>query len=143
MAQRIIATPGAIAVGIVFWYGFGAFTQPGMAQQATIGHYGCGTGCSISIEQLSSPTKMGNGWSKVLVKESTRIFDMNGSLERKSASTFWQFSKCDSDLLGRGYKSDGSDARTDRIYYEDGNKILDNAGGQAYRKWEALCTSPH
>jgi hypothetical protein len=143
MVQRFISAPGAVATGIVAWLGFGALTQPGMAQQATIGGYGCGTGCSISIEQLSSPTRMGNGWSKVLVKETAKIFDMNGRLERKSASTFWQFAKCDGDLLGRGYKSDGSDASTDRIYNEDGNKILDNAGGQAYGKWEALCTSPH
>jgi len=143
MAQRSICTPGVVATGIVAWLGFEALTQSGLAQQATIGSYGCGTGCSISIEQLSSPTRMGNGWSKVLVKETTRIYDMNGRLEGKTSSTFWQFAKCDGDLIGKGYKSDGSDATTDKIYYEDGNRILDNAGGQAYGKWETLCNSPH
>jgi hypothetical protein len=38
------------------------------AQQAVGGSFGCGTGCSVNETQLSSPTRMGNGWSKVLVR---------------------------------------------------------------------------
>jgi len=143
MSHRIVVCPVGLALRIGAWLGLSVLPQPVMAQQATIGGYGCGTGCSISIEQLSAPSRMGNGWSKVLVKETARIFDMNGKLERKTSSTFWQFAKCNGDLLGRGFKSDGSDANTDRIYYDDGTKVLDNAGGQAYGKWEALCGSPH
>jgi len=116
------------------------FPKGAIAQQATIGSYGCGTGCNVSVEQLSSPQRMGNGWSRVLVSETTR-----GSREIPSEQTrrFWQFAKCDDKFVGWGYKSDGSDAKIDNIYYEDGRKIVNNAGGQLYTKWEALCNSPH
>jgi len=120
-----------------------------IAQQATIGSYGCGTGCSVSIEQLSSPQRMGNGWSRVLVSETTRFYGPDGSetsfrgIPSGQSKKFWQFAKCDDRLVGWGYKSDGSDAKTDSIYDEDGRKIDYNAGGQLYTKWAALCTSPH
>jgi len=54
-----------ISVAIVYLY---AFYDDAVAQQATIGGNSCGTGCAISIEQLASPQRLGNGWSKVLVK---------------------------------------------------------------------------
>lgn len=125
------------------------FREDAVAQQATIGSYGCGTGCAISIEQLASPQRIGNGWSKVLVKETTRFYGPDGretsfrGIQSGQSEKFWQFAKCDGDVIGKGFKSDGSDATTMKIFDEDGRKIYYNAGGQAYSKWEALCNSPH
>lgn len=67
---------------------------------------------------------------------------MLGSPPRDRVRTFWQFAKCDADLVGDGYKSDGSDAATQSIYYE-GQRVDSSADGMAYSKWEALCNSPH
>ena len=121
-----------------------AFCANAVAQQAIIGGYSCGTGCAISIEQLASPQRLGNGWSKVLVKETTREYGMNGKLVRKSSSTFWQFAKCDGDVIGKGFKSDGSDAVTSRIYSEEGLRLDCGSGcGAVYQKWEMLCNAPH
>jgi len=120
-----------------------------MAQQATIGGYGCGTGCAVTVEQISSPQRMGNGWSRVLVSETTRFYGPDGressfrGIPSGQSRKFWQFAKCDGEVVGWGYKSDGSDAKTDRIFDEEGRKIDYNAGGQLYTKWEALCNSPH
>lgn len=125
------------------------FREDAVAQQATIVGYGCGTGCAISIEQLSSPQRLGNGWSKVLVKETTRFYGTDGretsfrGVQSGQSKKFWQFAKCDGDVIGKAFKSDGSDATTMRIFDEEGRKIDFNAGGQAYSKWEALCNSPH
>jgi len=120
-----------------------------MAQQATIGGYGCGTGCAVSVEQISSPQRIGNGWSRVLVSETTRFYGPDGretsfrGIPSGQSRKFWQFAKCDGEVVGWGYKSDGSDAKTHRIFDEEGRRIDYNAGGQLYTKWEALCNSPH
>ncbi len=113
-----------------------------IAQEATIGYYGCGTGCSISVDQLSKPIRMGNGWSRVLVKETTRIRDA-GLPASTTHKTFWQFAKCDGDVVGWGFRSDGLDARIDRIYDENGGRLEDNASGQLYTRWEVLCNAIH
>lgn len=130
-----------ISVAIIYLY---AFYDDAVAQQATIGGYSCGTGCAISIEQLASPQRLGNGWSKVLVKETTREYGMNGKLARKSSSTFWQFAKCNGDVIGKGFKSDGSDAVSSRIYSEEGLRLDCGSGcGAVYQKWETLCNAPY
>ena len=53
-------------------------STPVLAQNAVITGHGCGTGCSVSIEQLGLPFRMGNGWAKVRVRTTTRFYDMNG-----------------------------------------------------------------
>jgi len=123
------------------------------AQQAVVGSYGCGTGCKVSEKQLSSPTRMGNGWSKVLVELEQTCVDYRGipypkgadARGCKSGATWktWYFAKCDGDLWGQGSASDGRDAYTQKIYDEEGNKITYNSAGAIYSKWEALCNSPH
>jgi len=144
MSRKNRTVFGLVAKGIAAWLSFSGESQLALAQQATIGFYGCGTGCSISVNQLSSPTRMGNGWSKVLVKETMSEYGINGRLERTSSSKFWQFAKCDGDIVGTGFKSDGSDAVTSRIYNEDGVRLdCHSACGAVYQKWEALCNSPH
>jgi len=92
---------------------------------------------------------MGNGWSRVLVIETTYFVGPDGSetsfrgIPSGQTQKFWQFAKCDDKFVGWGYKSDGSDAKIDTIYYEDGREVNDNTGGQLYQKWKALCNSPH
>jgi len=123
------------------------------AQQAVRGSFGCGTGCSISETQLSTPVRIENGWSKVLVQLRQECWSgiegdpnpnrggrgcTHGSTWRK-----WYFAKCDGDLWGEGSASDGRDAYTQKIYDDEGNRITYNAGGAIYSKWEALCNSPH
>jgi hypothetical protein len=114
------------------------------AQQAVTGRFGCGTGCSVEERQLSTLSRMGNGWSKVLVELTERCATNTGRGCREGYTRkMWYFAKCDGDLWGEGMASDGSDAKTQRIYYEDGNPITSNAGGAIYNKWQALCNAPH
>ena len=123
------------------------------AQQAVVGSHGCGTGCSIKETQLSSPTRMGNGWSKVLVELeqscwSGIIGDSNPNRSGRGCThgakwRQWYFAKCNGDLWGAGSASDGRDAYTQKIYDDDGNPITYNSGGAIYDKWKALCESPH
>lgn len=109
------------------------------AQQATIGAYGCGSGCLVGIKQLSPATRMGNGWSKVLVEETTRLVDHESKPAGIRKSKFWEFAKCNGVLYGKGFKSDGTDRIVRSIYDEEGGPIIYNAGGQIYLKWKALC----
>jgi hypothetical protein len=123
------------------------------AQQAVSGSYGCGTGCSVEEKQLSRPTRMGNGWSKVLVELRQECWsgiegDPNpnrGGRGCTHGTTWktWYFAKCNGDLWGEGSASDGRDAYTRKIYDDGGNPITYNAGGAIYDKWKALCQSPH
>jgi hypothetical protein len=119
------------------------------AQKATIGIYGCGTGCAVYIEQISKPTRIGKGWSRLLVRETTRFYGSDGreisfrGVPSGQSIKFWQFAKCNGDVYGWGYRSDGSDAKMQKIFDKEGRKINHNAGGQLYAKWEALCSAPH
>jgi len=126
-----------------------AISPPVFAQNAIITGHGCGTGCSVRIEQLGLPLRMGNGWAKVRVRTTTRFYDMNGQETsfRGTLSgiqrTFWQFADCLGTTFGSGFKSDGSDAKTSAI----GERQIDgtfvryesNASGQIYWKWKKLC----
>ena len=124
-------------------------STPVLAQNAIITGHGCGTGCSVSIEQLGLPLRMGNGWVKVRVRTTTRFVDMNNQETsfRGTPSgiqrTFWQFADCLGTSFGTGFKSDGSDAKTLAI----GERQVDgtflrydiNVSGQIYSKWKKLC----
>lgn len=112
------------------------------AQQATIGSYGCGTGCIVNIKQLSPAIRIGNGSSKVLVEETTRFFDPEGKPDGTRKSKFWEFAKCNGNLYGKGFRSDGADAEARSIYDEGGRPIDYNAGGQIFLKWKTLCNAP-
>ena len=123
-----------------------------VAQQAIVGSEGCGTGCSFQERQLSSPRRMADGWSKVLVEKtqlcwSGQINDPNPNdirgCNHGAVSKRWYFAKCDGDLWGTGLASDGSDAYTQRIYDEKGSPITYNSAGAIYDKWKALCSAPH
>ena len=118
--------------------------QKSNAQQAVTGSFGCGTGCSVREIQLSSPSRMGNGWSKVLVEltEKCAANTGRGCREGYKRKT-WYFAKCDGDFWGEGSASDGSNAYTERIYDQEGNPITYNSGGAIYSKWKALCEAPH
>jgi len=123
------------------------------AQHAVMGSFGCGTGCFINEMQLSTPTRMQDGWSKVLVELRQQCWsgikgDPNpnrGGRGCTHGATWkrWYFAKCNGDLWGEGSASDGSDAYTRKIYDEGGSPINYNAGGAIYNKWKALCQSPH
>jgi hypothetical protein len=118
--------------------------QKAYAQQAVTGSFGCGTGCSVEEKQLSSPSRMGNGWSKVLVELTERCAINTGRGCREGyTSKRWYFAKCDGDLWGEGTASDGSNAYTERIYDQEGAPITYNSAGAIYSKWKALCDAPH
>ena len=115
-----------------------------LAQQAVIGTFGCGTGCSVEERQLSSPSRMGNGWSKVLVELTERCATNTGRGCREGYTLKrWYFAKCDGDLWGEGTASNGSNAYTKRIYDQEGRPITYNSAGAIYSKWQALCNAPH
>jgi hypothetical protein len=119
-------------------------TQKSNAQQAVTGSFGCGTGCSVKEAQLSSPSKMGNGWSKVLVELTERCAANTGRGCREGYKhRTWYFAKCDGDSWGQGTASDGSNAYTERIYDQEGNPITYNSAGAIYSKWKALCDAQH
>jgi hypothetical protein len=149
MKSLNLSSQGVIAALSVASLALYLYPKDSIAQQAVIGGYGCGTGCAVSVKQLSSPERIGNGWSRVLVSETTRYYGPDGretsfrGIPSGQSIKFWQFAKCDGSIVGWGYKSDGSDARTESIYDEEGRRIIYNAGGQRYSKWEALCNSPH
>jgi hypothetical protein len=114
------------------------------AQQAVTGSLGCGTGCSVKERQLSSPSRMGNGWSKVLVELNERCATDTGRGCREGYTRkTWYFAKCDGDLWGEGTASNGSNANTERIYDENGSPITYNSAGAIYAKWKVLCGAPH
>ena len=124
-------------------------STPVIAQNAIITGHGCGTGCSVSIEQLGLPFRMGNGWAKVRVRTTTRFYDMNGQeksfrgIPSGTQRTVWQFGDCLGTSFGTGFKSDGSDATTSAIGERkiDGTflKYDSNASGMSYSKWKKLC----
>ena len=124
-------------------------STPVLAQNAIITGHGCGTGCSVSIEQLGLPSRMGNGWAKVRIRTTTRFYDMNGQetsfrgMLSGIQSTVWQFADCLGTSFGSGFKSDGSDAKTSAIgeRQADGSflRFDSNASGQRFSKWKKLC----
>ena len=126
-----------------------AISTPVLAQNAIITGHGCGTGCSVSIEQLGLPFRMGNGWAKVRVRTTTRFYDMNGQetsfrgTPSGTQTTVWQFADCLGTSFGTGFKSDGSDAKTFAIGKRQENgtflKYNSNVSGMSYSKWKKLC----
>lgn len=114
------------------------------AQQAVTGRLGCGTGCWVDERQLSRPSRMGNGWSKVLVELTERCAPNTGRGCREGYTRkTWYFAKCNGDLWGEGTASDGSNALTQKIYDQEGNPITYNSAGAIYSKWKTLCEAPH
>ena len=126
-----------------------AISPPVFAQNAIITGHRCGTGCSVRIEQLGLPLRMGNGWAKVRVRTTTRFYDMNGQetsfrgTPSGTQRTFWQFADCLGTTFGSGFKSDGSDAKTFAVGIRQENgtflRYNSNASGMSYSKWKKLC----
>lgn len=110
------------------------------AQQAVIGSFGCGTGCNVKERQLGNPSRIGNGWTKVLVELTEECATNAGRGCREGYTRKrWYFAKCGGDLWGEGTASDGSNAYMERIFDQEGNPIRYNSGGAIYSKWQALC----
>jgi hypothetical protein len=121
---------------------------PSFAQEAVLPVRGCGTGCRIETVQLSAPSWMSDGWAKVLERASMFIVDMNGREEKffrgqplPTVEQYWIFAKCNDKWFGTGYKSDGSDAKTDTIYDESGNPLSYTAAGNVYDRHQKLCNA--
>ena len=141
-SSRLMNKLLAIAATLTIW-------SPVLAQNAIISGHGCGTGCSVSIEQLGLPLRMGNGWAKVRVRTTTRFYDMNGQetsfrgTPSGAQKTVWQFADCRGTSFGSGFKSDGSDAITFAIgeRQADGTFLRydSNASGRSYSQWKKLC----
>jgi hypothetical protein len=119
---------------------------PSLAQEAVLSVRGCGTGCRIETRQLSEPRLMGDGWAKVLERTSLYIVDMKGREEKffrgqplPAIEQYWIFAKCNDKWFGTGFKSDGSDAKTESIYDENGNPKSYTAAGNVYDRHQKLC----
>jgi hypothetical protein len=122
--------------------------SPSVAQEAILGVRGCGTGCRIETTQLSAPSRMGDGWAKVLEKSSMYIMGMDGIEEKyflgrllPAIEQYWVFAKCNDKWFGQGFKSDGSDARTESIYDESGNPKSYTAAANVYDRHQKLCNT--
>ena len=119
-----------------------------LAQEAVLPVRGCGTGCRIESRQLSEPTWMNDGWAKVLERTSLYIVDMYGREEKSfrgqplpAIEQHWIFAKCNDKWFGTGFKSDGSDAKTESIYDEDGRPKSYTAAGNVYDRHQKLCST--
>jgi hypothetical protein len=111
------------------------------AQRAVLDVRGCGTGCRVETIQLSRPSKMNDGWSKVLVKETWIEQDLNGvdSINNRYGGQYWFFAECQQGLTGEGMKSNRRDASITSIYTVDGLRKDVTASGNLYERWEKLC----
>ena len=122
--------------------------NPSVAQDAVLTVRGCGTGCRIETTQLSTPSWMSDGWAKVLERSSMYIVDMNGREEKyfrgqllPAVEQYWVFAKCNDRWFGQGFKSDGSDARTESIFDENGNPKSYTAAANVYERHQKLCNA--
>jgi hypothetical protein len=118
------------------------------AKEAVLRVRGCGTGCRIETVQLTSPSWMRDGWAKVLERESMYIIGINGRDEKyyrgqalPAVGQYWIFAKCNDKWFGIGYKSDGSDAKTESIYDESGKPKSYTAGENVYNRHQKLCSA--
>ena len=110
------------------------------AQKAVLDVRGCGTSCRIETIQLSRPSKMNDGWSKVLVKE-TWIWDPGfKNSEILKSGQYWFFAECQEGLVGGGKSSNRRDARwITSIYNTEGFRKDVTVAGNLYQRWEILC----
>jgi len=122
--------------------------NPSVAQDAVLTVRGCGTGCRIETTQLSTPSWMGDGWAKVLERSSMYMMDTNGKEAKyfrgqplPAVEQYWVFAKCNDRWFGQGFKSDGSDAKTESIYDESGSHKSYTAALNIYDRHQKLCNA--
>ena len=120
---------------ILFW------VTSSFAQRAILNVRGCGTGCRVETLQLSKPSTMRDGWSKVLVKETWIEQDFDGvdRINSRFGGQYWFFANCNEGLVGIGTRSDRHDAKLNSIYTVDGYKKNVTASGNLYERWKQLC----
>lgn len=111
------------------------------AQRAILDVRGCGTGCRVETMQLSKPSKMSDGWAKVLVSESWIEQDLDGvdHINGRFGGQYWFFANCNEGLVGSGSRSDRLDATVTSIYTVDGLRKNVTASGNLYERWRKLC----
>lgn len=100
---KILLSSGAAVCAIL--------VNPSVAQEAILGVRGCGAGCRIETTQLSAPSRMGDGWAKVLERSSMYIMGMDGIEEKyfrgrllPAVEQYWVFAKCNDKWLGKASK---------------------------------------
>ena len=116
-------------------------------QNAVSPSVGCGTGCRYEVRQIAAPELLDDGWARVQVEWTQRIYDLNGNestlrgIKSGTKTKGWNFSECTKKKFASGTNSDRSDAWERSIFYPDGRPSIGSVMGAPHPQWEALCTA--
>ena len=116
-------------------------------QTAVIPSVGCGTGCRYEVRQIAAPELLDDGWARVEVEWTQRIYDRNGNestwrgIKSGTKTRGWNFAECTKKRFSSGTNSDRSDAWERTIFYPDGRPSIGSVMGAPHPQWEALCTA--
>ena len=119
---------------------------PASAQTAVISRYGCGTGCAVTVKQLSPPRRLNTQWAVVRAQSTTTMVNFKGKplsefrgMKLPAVRSGYNFANCRQGLYAQ---SDTPEVPLDRIRNVltlNGDKKTATVYGSIYRQWDALC----
>ena len=121
---------------------------PASAQTAVVPSIGCGTGCVVSIKQLSAPEKLNDQWAAVKVQTTLTIVGMDGkplkqwrSEKLPSIWTGYKFANCQEGLYAESETREVPINGIRNVLTLEGHKKTASVVGSIYRQWDALCNA--
>ena len=119
---------------------------PASAQTAVVPSVGCGTGCAVSMKQLSTPERLNDQWAAVKVQTTLNIYDIDGkplkewrSGKLPSVWTGYKLANCQQGLYAESETRELPVNGIRNVLTLEGHPKKASGYGSIYRQWDALC----